>query len=184
MKSVAVILADGLEEVEAITPIDFLRRAGIDVTTVALKERLIEGSHGVHLKADVLLNDFPEEADAILIPGGMPGSAHIAADPTVIDLVKKFHDQGKLVAAICAAPSLVLGAAGILKDKRYTCYPGFEDKAGPYGIYSTDRVVCDKNVITGCGVGGAAEFSREIIAYLIGDEKADTIMRATLQAGY
>lgn len=184
MKSVAVILADGLEEVEAITPIDFLRRAGIDVTTVALKERLVEGSHGVHLKADVLLNDFPEEADAILIPGGMPGSAHIAADLTVIDLVKKFHDQGKLVAAICAAPSLVLGAAGILKDKRYTCYPGFEDKAGPYGKYSTDRVVCDKNVITGCGVGGAAEFSREIIAYLIGHEKADTIMRATLQAGY
>jgi len=184
MKSVAVILADGLEEVEAITRIDFLRRAGVDVTTVGLKERLIEGSHGVHLKADVLLNDFPEEADAILIPGGMPGSAHIAANLIVIDLVKKFHDQGKLVAAICAAPSLVLGAAGILKDKRYTCYPGFEDKAGPYGIYSTDRVVCDKNVITGCGVGGAAEFSREIIAYLIGDEKADTIMRATLQAGY
>lgn len=184
MKSVAVILADGLEEVEAITPIDFLRRAGIDVTTVALTDKLIEGSHGISLKADVLLKDFPEDVDAILIPGGMPGSAHIAADLTVINLIKKFHDQGKLVAAICAAPSLVLGTAGVLKDKKYTCYPGFEDKAGPYGMYITDRVVCDKNVITACGVGGAAEFSREIISYLIGDEQADNIMKSTLQAGY
>lgn len=184
MKSVAVILADGLEEVEAITPIDFLRRAGIEVTTVALGDRLVEGSHGIHLKADVDLDDFPMDADAVLIPGGMPGSAHIASDDQVIDIVRTFHKQGKLVAAICAAPALVLGAAGILKDLKYTCYPGFEDKAGPYGIYSTDRVVRDKNVITGCGVGGAAEFSRDIIAYLLGSEKADTIMRVTLQAGY
>ena len=114
----------------------------------------------------------------------MPGSAHIASNHRVVDLIKKFYDQDKLIAAICAAPALVLGAAGILKDKKFTCYPGFEDKAGPFGVYTTDRVVRDNNVITGCGVGGAAEFSREIIAYLIGDDKADSVMRATLQAGY
>lgn len=184
MKSVAIILADGLEEVEAITPIDFLRRAGINVTTVALKDKLVEGSHGITLKADILLDEFPEDVDAILIPGGMPGSAHIAADPTVINLIKSFFEKGKLIAAICAAPALVLGTAGVLKDKKFTCYPGFEDKAGPYGTYSTDRVVCDNNIITGCGVGGAAEFSKEVISYLIGEDKAFTIMKSTLQAGY
>ncbi|MDC7234316.1 MAG: DJ-1/PfpI family protein [Spirochaetales bacterium] len=184
MKTVAVILADGLEEVEAITPIDFMRRAGIDVVTVALKDLLVKGSHGINLEADVPLEEFPRDADALLIPGGMPGSAHIAADERVINLVKDFHTHDKLIAAICAAPSLVLGTAGVLKDKQYTCYPGFEDKAGPYGDYSGERVVKDGNIITGCGVGGAAEFSREVIAALIGEDAANQVMKATLQSGY
>lgn len=184
MTSVAVILADGLEEVEAITPIDFLRRAGVHVTTVGMGNGTVEGSHGIYLKADVGLDHFPHDSDALLIPGGMPGSANIAANREVLDLVRSFHSEGKLVAAICAAPALVLGAAGILKDRRFTCYPGFEDKAGPYGMYSDDRVVRDRNIITACGVGGAAQFASEIISYLVGQEKADDVMRATLQVGY
>ncbi|MDA3958972.1 DJ-1 family glyoxalase III [Oceanispirochaeta sp.] len=184
MTLVAVILADGLEEVEAITPIDFMRRAGIQVVTVGLDKIMIEGSHGITLKADIELKDFPESADAILIPGGMPGSAHIGANKRVLGLARSFHDQGKLVAAICAAPALVLGGAGVLKDKRYTCYPGFEDKAGPFGRYTTERVVRDENIITACGVGAAAEFAGMIISFLCGQEIANDVMKATLQIGY
>jgi 4-methyl-5(b-hydroxyethyl)-thiazole monophosphate biosynthesis len=184
MTKVAIILADGLEEVEAITPIDFLRRAGIQVVTVGLDKSVIQGSHGVSLMADVELDQFPEDADAVIIPGGMPGSAHIAANDHIVNLIRGFHKEGKLVAALCAAPALVLGEAGILEKSRYTCYPGFQDKAGPLGDYSTDRVVCDKNIITACGVGAAAEFSAEVIAYLSSRKKADEVMKSTLQAGY
>jgi len=184
MAAVAVILADGLEEIEAITPIDFLRRAGIEVITVGVGNLFIKGSHGITLKADMELKDFSSDTEALLIPGGMPGSAHIAAEERVINIVRNFNEKEKLVAAICAAPALVLGRAGILKDRRFTCYPGFEDKAGPFGEYSTDRIVQDGHVITACGVGCAAEFSARVIAYLRGEEKAGEVMRATLQAGY
>jgi len=184
MTDVIVILADGLEEVEALTPVDYMRRAGIAVTTLGLGGTLIEGSHGITIKADMDFKDFKGEARAIVIPGGMPGSSHIAADERVIELIREYHDDGRLIAAICAAPALVLGRAGILKDKKYTCYPGYEEKAGLYGEYSSDRVVQDQNVITGCGVGGAAEFSARIIASLKGEDKAKEIMKVTLQSGY
>ncbi len=184
MTEVAVLLADGLEEVEAVTPIDFLRRAGIEVVTLGLGKILIEGSHGITLKADMELKDFDGEAEAILIPGGMPGSARLAADETVIRLVREFHSKDRLIAAICAAPALVLGKAGILKGKKFTCYPGYEDKSGPFGVYMDDRVVQDGRLITACGVGCAAAFSGQIISSFRGEEKAREIMKATLQAGY
>ncbi len=184
MSQVAVILADGLEEVEAVTPIDFLRRAGIDVVTVALEGDSVKGSHGIEIKADCPMADFPAGADAIVVPGGMPGSSHIAEDSQAMAHIKSFYEQGRLVAAICAAPALVLGKAGVLEGKRFTCYPGFEAKAGDGGRYSNSGVVVDENIITANGVGSAACFAAEIIAVLAGREKADEIMKATLQRDY
>ena len=184
MSRVAIILAEGLEEVEAVTPIDFLRRAGINVVTVGLTGREITGAHGVTILADTALTDFDGKADCILIPGGMPGAANIAASRDIVELVRVFYEENRLVAAICAAPALVLGkAAGILKNRSYTCYPGMESEAGSEGRYTGERVVEDGNLITGCGPGGAAEFAAAVISALAGKSKADEIMRGTLQAG-
>jgi len=184
MSLVGVILAEGFEEVEAVTPIDFLRRAGIDVVTVALMELQVRGAHGITVAADTSLDRFPEEADAILIPGGMPGSANIADSGIVRDLVRRFDDQGRLVAAICAAPALVVGGAGILKGRDFTCFPGMEEQAGEGGRYTGDMVTVDGNLITACGAGAAAEFSQAVIAYLTDNENALRIMKTTCQKGY
>jgi 4-methyl-5(b-hydroxyethyl)-thiazole monophosphate biosynthesis len=184
MSQVAVILADGLEEVEAVTPIDFLRRAGIDVITVALSGDSAKGSHGIEIKADRSMADFPVSADAVVIPGGLPGSSNIAEDSAAVEHIRSFFQQGRLVAAICAAPALVLGGAGLLEGRRYTCYPGFEAKAGDGGLYSNSGVVVDENLITANGVGSAACFAAEIIAVLEGRAKADEIMKATLQRDF
>lgn len=183
MCKVALILAEGFEEVEAVTPVDFLRRAGIEVVTVGLDGLTVTGSHGIALQADALLADFPREAEGIVIPGGMPGSARIAENATVRELVREFHRKKKMVAAICAAPALVLGAAGVLKGRAFTCYPGFESEAGPGGSYTGERVVRDGHLITGCGPGGAAEFAGAVIAYLKDKESAAKVLSATLQPG-
>ncbi len=184
MKTAAVILAEGLEEVEAVTPIDFLRRAGIAVITVSLGDLLVEGSHGLILKADVTLDDFPMDADAVVIPGGMPGSANIAGNQRVLDIIRSFDSEKKLVAAICAAPALALGAAGVLEGKKFTCYPGMESRAGSGGLHSDDRVVEDGNLITSRGAGTAAEFAAAIISRLESASAAGEVMKSTLQAGY
>ena len=184
MSQVAVILADGFEEVEAVTPVDFLRRAGIDVVTVALTGDKAEGAHGILVKADCEMKDFPVGADAVVIPGGMPGAAHIAADKAAVEHIRRFYNDGKLVAAICASPALVLGGAGLLKDRRFTCYPGMEENAGDQGLYSPSGVVVDENIITADGVGSAACFAAEIIAVLEGRSKADEVMKATLQRDF
>ena len=184
MKTAAVILAEGLEEVEAITPIDFLRRAGVGVTTVSLGDLMVEGAHGIPLKADVSLKDFPMDADAVIIPGGMPGSANIASEGRVLDIIREFDEKGKLVSAICAAPALVLSAAGVLKGRKFTCYPGMESQAGKEGTFTEDRVVEDGNLITSRGAGTAAEFSAALIGRLAGAEKAQAVMKSTIQEGY
>ncbi len=183
MSKVAVILADGMEEVEAVTPIDFLRRAGIDVVTVGLTGTKITGSHNIPVLADVDLKDFSFDVDGLVIPGGMPGSAHIAADSRVRELIVKFDREKKLVAAICAAPALVLGGAGVLEGRRYTCFPGMESQAGPGGEYTAGRLEVDGHIITGIGAGGAAEFAAGIIGYFLGQEAADKIMQTTVQPG-
>jgi 4-methyl-5(b-hydroxyethyl)-thiazole monophosphate biosynthesis len=111
MSSIAVILAEGFEDVEALTPVDFLRRAGIEVITVGLKGKSITSGHNVTVQADISLDEYAGNTDAILIPGGMPGAANIAAEPRIRKIVQTFDREKKLVAAICAAPALVLGGA-------------------------------------------------------------------------
>ncbi len=179
-KKAAVLLADGFEEVEAVTPIDFLRRAEIDTVMVGVSGREVAGGHNIHMTTDVSLSDLDEDLDAVIIPGGMPGAENLSNSEKVVELLGKMHDKGKLIAAICASPAVVLGKHGFLKDKKYTCYPGFEKDLAE-GMHSNDRVVVDGDLITSRGPGTAAEFAEAIIRYLIGDEEAETIHRKTLQ---
>ena len=179
-KKVAVLLADGFEEVEAVTPIDFLRRAGVKVIAAGITGKTVTGANGVNITADALAKDLPGDLDGVVIPGGMPGAANVAKSKEAGELIKKLLAAGGLVAAICAAPAVVLGAGGFLSGKRFTCYPGFEkDITG--ASFSGDRVVVDGNLITSRGPGTAAEFSIALIEYLAGKEAADKVFSATLQ---
>jgi 4-methyl-5(b-hydroxyethyl)-thiazole monophosphate biosynthesis len=177
---IALLLAPGFEEVEAVTPIDFLRRAGIEVRVVGVEEALVEGSHGLVMKTDCILSDFTEDADGIVIPGGMPGAENIAASEIALELIRDLHTRRKWVAAICAAPAVVLMKAGILEGRTVTCYPGFEERFSGC-TFSEERVVVDGNLVTSRGPGTAAEFSLKLIELLAGTEAAQEIHRRTLQ---
>ncbi len=182
MKKVAVLLADGFEEVEALTPIDFLRRAEIEVTVTGVTGETVTGAHDVAIRADAAIADVVKasgEYDGVIIPGGMPGAANIAASEDAGELITEMVKERKLVAAICASPAVVLHPLGILKGKQATCYPGFEEKMDDVQC-KPKRVVVDGNCITSRGPGTAAEFAVEIIQYLIGKDAAKTVRQATL----
>lgn len=175
MKKAFVFLATGFEETEAIGTIDVLRRGGIETTIVSITgEYSVEGAHGINVRTDVL---FDEEnytgADALVLPGGMPGSNNLNAfGPLKLRLQKQF-DQNKIVAAICAAP-LVLGGLGFLKGRRATCYPGFESTLE--GATATGNAVeVDGNVITGKGPGLVFDFGLAIVKALQGEEIAKEV---------
>ena len=174
MRSVYVLCADGFEEVEGLTAVDLLRRAGIDVKMVSIMGRLqITGSHNISVNTDILIEDIKEEADMLLLPGGMPGTNYLREHEVLADLLKKQYEAGKWVAAICAAPS-VFGGLGFLKDKEATSYPGCLDGI-PVGAYKEDPVVVDGNVVTSRGVGTAIAFALKLIEVLISKEKAEEI---------
>ena len=183
MKKVLVLLAEGFEEVEAITPIDYLRRAGISVTIVAIGSDLtVKGSHGVQVHADTclksLLNEGPFAWDGVIVPGGLPGTDNIAASKEAGDFLKKMGAAGKMVSAICAAPARVLAPLGLLDGKKFTCYPTEEQKVLSAGIkaeWKQDRVVTDGNLITSRGPGTAGEFACAIIDKLLGDGEGQKI---------
>ena len=125
MKKVIVPLAQGFEEIEALTIVDILRRANVDVTMAALESLHVKGAHGIVVVADALLKEMnANNFDMIALPGGLPGATNLAADPTTQALLKEFDAKGKMIAAICAAP-MVLGKLGLLKGKKATCYPSF-----------------------------------------------------------
>jgi protein deglycase len=168
------ILADGFEEIEAITPIDLLRRAGINVTVLGLNSRDVRGSHDIVVSAALLLDDFTGPYNALILPGG-PGHKNLFNSQKVIDLVQSAFKKNLLCAAICAAPS-ILGKAGILENKKATCFPGYEDKLCG-AIYVEKKTVVDGNIITSRGAGTAVDFSLEIIAYLAGPQKAEAVAK-------
>ena len=169
MKKVYVFLAEGFEEMEAVTPIDLLRRAGVDAKLVSVTgNRAVTGAHGVTYLADLLFEEIEEDADMLVLPGGLPGTTNLQAHEGLTKLLLKQHEAHKWVAAICAAP-MVLGALGIVKDRHATIYPGTEDKligAAPL----TDEVVVDGNVITSRAPGTAIPFAIAL-AELLTDEK-------------
>lgn len=174
MKKVMVPLANGFEEIEALTIVDVLRRIGIEVDTVGVVSSMITGSHGIRVMTDRKLAEVKEEDyDAIVLPGGDPGYKNLARTSKLIEILKKMNSQGKLVAAICASPS-ILAKAGILEGKRATIYPGME-KELPYP--RDDRVVIDGNVITSQGPGTAIEFALAIVEALVGKNKALMLKR-------
>lgn len=179
MSNVIVFLADGFEEIEGLTVVDLLRRAGITVTTVSIKEeKEVMGAHKIPVLADNTLSqaDF-ETADMLVLPGGMPGTLHLGECKTVTETCVEFFKEGKEVAAICAAPS-VLGDLGILQGKRCTCYPGFEDRLK--GIVSTNPVEADGNVTTSRGMGTAIPFALKLIEKLMSAEKAEEIRNSII----
>ena len=183
MKTVCVILADGCEEVEAITPIDYLRRAGAKVIVAGIGSREIIGGHGIAIVADAVLDDVDDEDyDCIVVPGGGGGSKAIAADPTAVALLKHQASKGRLIASICASPAVVLGqACGLLAGRRFTCFPGLEGTV-PEGKFEASRVVDDGNLITARAAGCAGEFAVAIIRALIGSAKADEVAAAVMLA--
>ena len=179
-KKVLVLLADGFEEVEVITPIDYLRRAGISVTVAAINDNVtVKGSHGIQVVADACLKSTLKETwDGVVVPGGLPGADNIAASKDAGDFLTTMNAAGRLVCAICAAPARVLSPLGLLTGKKFTCYPGEEKKAlsaCPNTEWKQDRVVVDGNLITSRGAGTAGEFAFAIIDSLLGDGEGKKI---------
>ncbi len=176
---ILVALADGLEEIEAITCIDVLRRAELDVTTAGLGSKTIEGAHNIKFEADEIIEDINSmDYGGIILPGGLPGATNLRDNQDVIKIIKKLNYKGKLVSAICAAP-IVLEKAGVIKNKKATSYPGFDEQMGSCN-YSEERVVRDNNIITGRGPGVALEFALKIVSYLKGENKEEELKEAML----
>lgn len=171
-KQICVFLADGFEEIEALTVVDLLRRAGVEVTTVSITdEHTIHGAHGIDVQADKLFYDVNySEQDMVVLPGGMPGTKHLAAHAGVKDVLEQFYQEKKYIAAICAAPS-VLGKYGILQGRKATSYPGFEDELVGAEIV-TDSVARDEFVITSRGMGTAIPFALKLVEVLVSAQKA------------
>ena len=175
MKKVFIFLADGFEEIEAIAPIDILRRAELDVVTVSISDsKTVTGAHGIKVEADQLFTETTfGENDYYVLPGGYDGMLNLSAHQGVNELLKKQHSEGKKLAAICASPS-VLGKLGILEGKEAICYPGFEGKLTG-AVISKKSVVEDGNVITGKGPGVAVQFALKIVESLKGRETASQV---------
>ena len=193
-----LFLAPGFEEVEALAPLDLLRRAGEEVTTVAVTtpagivatERAVTGSHRITVIADMSEADFLQHMDAsmpiraVILPGGMPGAAHLDASPMVEETLRLAAEQGACLAAICAAP-MVLGKRGYLSGRRATCFPGFEDKltgatVGGFVVRDESREGGNFVTVTARGMGVAQEFGLELVSLLVSPKTAGEI-RAAIQ---
>jgi len=175
MSKIGIFMADGCEEIEGLTVVDIVRRAKMEIETISITDKAeVTSSHNVTFKTDTTKSQADYDSlDGIVLPGGMPGTLNLGADETVVATIKKFAAEGKLVAAICAAPS-VLGENHILEGKKATCHPGFEDKL--LGAEWLEQpVVVDGNVITSRGMGTAIPFALEIVRYFKDDEAVDHI---------
>lgn len=169
-----MLFATGYEEVEALTVVDLLRRAGVECEMVASDDaKTVTGAHGIEVTMDAGISDIHGTCDAVILPGGIPGVPNLKANPKVEEVVKEQYESGAYVAAICAGPT-ALGAFGILNDKNATCYPGCEGQLFSKS-HSTDSVVVDGNVVTSRGVGTAIEFGLKLVELLIDRKTADDL---------
>lgn len=197
--NVVEILAPGFEEIEALTPVDYLRRGGVNVTIAGINAidqqctKVIEGAHGIKVESDMSFDEYltsldGQLPDAIVIPGGMPGALNIGKNEKVIDFINRMNEAKKLICAICASPIVVLAQTGILKGKNFICYPGMDQKIADF-VSDTSKIpelledsylchtkpyVIDGNLITGKGPGAAEEFSMAILKTLV---SVDTMMQ-------
>jgi 4-methyl-5(b-hydroxyethyl)-thiazole monophosphate biosynthesis len=186
-KRVLEFIAEGFEDVEAVTPADYLRRAGVEVVLAAVgASTTVKSSRGLFLVADTTLAELasrgaldPTGWDGLVIPGGMPGASNIAGSVTAVTFLKDMHRAGKLIAAICASPAVVLAPLGLLSGKRFTCFPGMEKNVSG-AIWKEDRVVVDGQLITSRSAGTAGEWAYEIIHRLMGQDGADKVAQAVL----
>lgn len=169
MRSVIVPLAVGFEEIEAVTVVDILRRAGVKVVLAALEDLHVKGAHGIEIKADKHFCDVEHDSfDMVVLPGGMPGAVHLAECKPLQTLLKDFDAKGKAIAAICAAP-LALKRAGVLKNS-YTCYPSFETKINHAGYLCEPKVVRDENITTSKGPSTSMLFALSLVEQLCSKE--------------
>lgn len=174
---VYVLLADGFEEIEAVAPIDLMRRAGIEVKTVGIGSRAVRGSHGIYLEADILSDSVELDGtlEGIVLPGGSRGAQNLDKSDFTGKAVRFAFENGAVVAAICAAP-YVLGHIGVLKGKRATCYPGFENELTG-AEYTAQSVSVDGKLITANGAGSAVEFGAALVSVLVSSDKSSEILK-------
>ena len=178
--TIAVLLADGFEEIEALTPVDMLRRAGLNVKTVAIGAKIAVGSHSIPVVCDMEAREVdPRCLCAVILPGGMPGSLNLDASEHTDKFINAVNENGGRLAAICAAP-LVLGRRGLLDGKEAICYPGFEGELKGAKI-SERSVVTDGNITTAKGMGVALEFSHELVRLLCDEKKAADLRAAIME---
>lgn len=181
---ILLFLADGFEEIEALTPVDVLRRAGYDLKTVAARSdggKNVTGAHGITVCADLTMNEAKAlcaSPDMVILPGGMPGTKNLDADADVDRYVTDAVKRGAFVGAICAAP-MILGKRGILRGKRAVCFPGFEDTLDGATV-TGNRVEIDGNIVTACGMGAANEFALALLSVMKGESAAEEMRLAIL----
>ena len=185
MKGVYVFLADGFEVSEALTTVNMLRRGGVNVKTVSIyDDRIVTSSNRIPVVADMAFGEFRASTtfgaclptDVMIFPGGMPGSSNLAAFSKLMDIMKQHYEAGGTVAAICAAPSVVLSLLPDIQGKKMTCYDGFEEALTAEGAeYIKEGVVVDGTIITGRGPGWAVDFGLAILAHIKGQETADKV---------
>lgn len=190
MKGVYIFLANGFEEIEALATLDVLRRGGVDVKTVSvLYDKFVTGSHKTTVVADMTYGEFKaevqldgtDESDVMIFPGGMPGTRNLAENGEIISFMRLHYAEGGVVAAICAAPGLVVSQLPSLQGKHFTCFDGFEDApVARGGIYEQKPAVRDGNLITGRGAGCAVEFGLAILAHLKGEEAAAAVRHSLM----
>ena len=172
-----VLLADGFEEIEALAPVDLLRRAGRTVQTVGITGSTVCGAHGIAVQADILPAEATAPIELLVLPGGMPGASNLDASPATEKLLQEALRQGAHIGAICAAP-FILGKRHLLTGKRATCYPGFEDQLIGAHYCKDARVITDGSITTAVGMGAACEFGLSLLEALDEKEKAAQIAQA------
>lgn len=179
-KTALIFLADGCEEIEAVTPIDLLRRAGVEVTVAGVGKKEITASRGLKIVADILVEDYQGIPDAVVVPGGKEGAENLRDSKAVQKILSAAHKDGRIIAAICASPAVVLLPLGILQSKNATCYPGYQISFGKETSYQEKSVVRDGQVLTSRGPGTSMEFSFELAKMLVGEDIARKVTSAML----
>lgn len=183
MKKLLVYLAEGFEETEAVTVIDYVRRSGAKVVTSSITDNTkVKGAHDITIEADTTIDNLNlDEVDAIYLPGGQPGATNLRDNEKVIETIQQLYNKEKLITAICAAP-IVLDKAGVIKDKKITSFPTFKEKISNYKEYEDDKLVVeDGNVITSRGPATAIYIAMAIVERLQGKEKKEELKEETLQ---
>lgn len=175
MKNVYLFLAEGCEECEALIPVDILRRGGVNVTTVSITDSLsVTSSHNITVMADKTISEIDKNAaDMLILPGGMPGTLNLGDCKELTDMVIKYNNEGKRIAAICAAPT-VFGKLNLLQGKKAICYPGMEDQLTGAEV-TMQKVVTDGNITTSRGLGTALDFALELLKLLESEEASKMI---------
>ena len=177
---IAILLANGFEEIEALSPVDLLRRAGLSIDLIGIGEKTVTGSHGIKISADIVSDDADINAyDAVILPGGMPGTLNLDKSEFTEKIIDSIIAKGGRIAAICAAP-LILGRRHLLEGKRATCYPGFEEELLG-AIITGESVVTDGLITTAKGMGVALEFAKELVRLFCGEKTKNELSMAIME---